>query len=247
MRDDRVDAIRYAGMLHDVGKLGVPTKRAAEDRQAHRGGVRAIQLHPMRGLEIVREIELPGRGAGGDPAPPRAHRRPRLPDGAGRGRDPRVRPGLAVADAFDSMTSTRSYRGARPVDEAIEELQRCKGTQFDPVMVDALVAGPRRARAGRAPRCRPRTRTSSSMLARRSFADDDDPASPRHRVGAAVSTALRRIDDARGTALVVGAALLVAVVAIVVRDEPPPGPARDRRRVRGLHRPRRGPADHPAR
>ena len=51
---------------------------------------------------------------------------------------------LAVADAFDSMTSTRSYRGARPVDEAIEELRKWSGTQFDPAFVDAFVAALKR-------------------------------------------------------------------------------------------------------
>jgi HD-GYP domain-containing protein (c-di-GMP phosphodiesterase class II) len=47
---------------------------------------------------------------------------------------------LAVADAFDCITSTRSYRGARSLTEAIAELRRCSGTQFDPAFVDALVA-----------------------------------------------------------------------------------------------------------
>ena len=51
---------------------------------------------------------------------------------------------LAVADAFDSMTSTRSYRGARPVDEAIAELRKCAGTQFDPAFVEAFVAAIKR-------------------------------------------------------------------------------------------------------
>jgi hypothetical protein len=47
---------------------------------------------------------------------------------------------LAVADAFDAMTSTRSYRGARPVAEAVAELRKWAGTQFDPAFVDAFVA-----------------------------------------------------------------------------------------------------------
>jgi len=51
---------------------------------------------------------------------------------------------LAVADAFDSMTSTRSYRGARPVQEAIVELRKWSGTQFDPAFVDAFVAAVKR-------------------------------------------------------------------------------------------------------
>ena len=46
---------------------------------------------------------------------------------------------IAVADAFDSMTSTRSYRGARTPEDAVGEIERCRGTQFDPIMVDALV------------------------------------------------------------------------------------------------------------
>jgi HD-GYP domain-containing protein (c-di-GMP phosphodiesterase class II) len=45
---------------------------------------------------------------------------------------------VAVADAFDAMTSTRSYRRARPVPAALEELARCAGSQFDPRMVGAL-------------------------------------------------------------------------------------------------------------
>jgi HD-GYP domain-containing protein (c-di-GMP phosphodiesterase class II) len=51
---------------------------------------------------------------------------------------------LAVADAFDSMTSNRSYRGARPVAEAIAELRKWAGTQFDPAFVDAFVAAIKR-------------------------------------------------------------------------------------------------------
>jgi HD-GYP domain-containing protein (c-di-GMP phosphodiesterase class II) len=47
---------------------------------------------------------------------------------------------LAVADAFDAMTSNRSYRGARPVSEAISELRKWAGRQFDPAFVDAFVA-----------------------------------------------------------------------------------------------------------
>ena len=72
------------------------------------------------------------------------------------------------------MTSTRSYRGARSVDEAVEELERCKGTQFDPVMVEALVVGARQRRLGRG---RPvPADLPPRPAARRSFgSDDDDP------------------------------------------------------------------------
>jgi HD domain len=139
MRTERVAAIRYAGMLHDVGKLGVPTsvlqKRSAltDDEYA------AIQLHPMRGLDIVREIGFLDEALAGI-----MHHHERIdgkgyPMGLAGDEIPEFARVLAVADAFDAMTSNRSYRGARPVPEAVSELQKCAGTQFDLAFVDAFV------------------------------------------------------------------------------------------------------------
>ena len=84
---------------------------------------------------------------------------------------------LAVADAFDSMTSTRSYRGARPVDEAIEELRKWAGTQFDPAFVDAFVAALKREGWQRpGPPGPPMLATDE--LAPVAAQDHDDPAAP---------------------------------------------------------------------
>jgi HD-GYP domain-containing protein (c-di-GMP phosphodiesterase class II) len=99
----------------------------------------AVQRHPMQGLEIVREIEFLDEANSGI-----MHHHERL-DGLGypmglRGEQiPEFARVIAVADAFDSMTTTRSYRGARSLEEAVAELRRCAGTQFDPPMVEALV------------------------------------------------------------------------------------------------------------
>jgi hypothetical protein len=139
MRVDRVEAIRYAGMLHDVGKLGVPTsvlqKRSAltDDEYA------AVQLHPMRGLDIVREIGFLDEALAGI-----MHHHERIdgkgyPMGLAGDEIPEFARVLSVADAFDAMTSDRSYRGARPVPEAVAELRKWAGTQFDPAFVDAFV------------------------------------------------------------------------------------------------------------
>ena len=62
-------------------------------------------------------------------------------DAALRVQRPAHRDVLILADAFDSMTTTRSYRGARSIDDAVLELRRCKGSQFDPVMVESLASG----------------------------------------------------------------------------------------------------------
>ncbi len=144
MRGERVEAIRYAGMLHDVGKLGVPTKVLQKTGKLTEEEYAAIQLHPMRGLDIVREIGFLDEALAGI-----MHHHERI---AGRGYPmglagdeiPEFARVLAVADAFDSMTSTRSYRGARPVEEAIAELRKWSGTQFDPAFVDAFVAAVKR-------------------------------------------------------------------------------------------------------
>ncbi len=144
MRIERVEAIRYAGMLHDVGKLGVPTKVLQKTGKLTEEEYAAIQLHPMRGLDIVREIGFLDEALAGI-----MHHHERIdgrgyPMGLAGDEIPEFARVLAVADAFDSMTSTRSYRGARPVGEAIEELRKWSGTQFDPAFVDAFVAALKR-------------------------------------------------------------------------------------------------------
>jgi len=69
MHGERVEALRYAGMLHDVGKLGVPTKVLQKTGKLTEEEYAAIQLHPLRGLDIVREIGFLD-GAGRDHASP---------------------------------------------------------------------------------------------------------------------------------------------------------------------------------
>jgi HD superfamily phosphohydrolase YqeK len=144
MHNERVEALRYAGMLHDVGKLGVPTKVLQKTGKLTDEEYAAIQLHPMRGLEIVREIGFLDEAMAGI-----MHHHERIdgrgyPMGLAGDEIPEFARVLAVADAFDSMTSTRSYRGARRVADAIEELRKWSGTQFDPAFVDAFVAAVRR-------------------------------------------------------------------------------------------------------
>jgi hypothetical protein len=174
MRGERVEAIRYAGMLHDVGKLGVPTKVLQKTGKLTEEEYAAIQLHPMRGLDIVREIGFLDEALAGI-----MHHHERIdgrgyPMGLAGDEIPEFARVLAVADAFDSMTSTRSYRGARPVDEAIDELRKWSGTQFDPAFVDAFVAALRREGW---PRPEPSV-LAADDLATIAAQDHDDPAAP---------------------------------------------------------------------
>jgi HD domain-containing protein len=140
MHADRTEAIMFAGMLHDVGKLGVPTKVLQKTGPLTEEEFAAIQLHPLRGLEIVREIGFLNEALAGI-----MHHHEKIdgtgyPMGFAGDEIPEFARVIAVADAFDSMTSTRSYREARRMSDAIEELRKGAGSQFDPVMVEAFIA-----------------------------------------------------------------------------------------------------------
>ncbi|WP_285498484.1 HD-GYP domain-containing protein, partial [Actinomadura sp. NBRC 104425] len=110
MRPDRVEAIRYAGMLHDVGKLGVPTKVLQKTGALTEEEFAAIQLHPMRGLEIVREIGFLDEALAGIMHHHEKMNGTGYPMGLAGDEIPEFARVISVADAFDSMTSTRSYR-----------------------------------------------------------------------------------------------------------------------------------------
>ncbi|MFG2353839.1 HD-GYP domain-containing protein [Streptomyces sp. NPDC048521] len=139
MDDERVEVLRFAGILHDVGKLGVPTRLLRKDGPLTPKERRIIELHPEYGHEIVRGISFLGEARAAI-----LHHHERLdgsgyPYGLSGTQIPECARIVAVADAFDAMTSTRSYRRARPVEAAVTELERCAGAQFDPRMVTALV------------------------------------------------------------------------------------------------------------
>ncbi|MFE0581343.1 HD-GYP domain-containing protein [Streptomyces sp. NPDC058874] len=140
MVGDRLEMVRIAGILHDVGKLGVPTRLLRKDGPLTPQERRIIELHPEYGHEMVRGIGFLGEARSAI-----LHHHERVdgtgyPYGLTGEQIPELARVVAVADAFDAMTSTRSYSRARPVPTALAELERCAGAQFDPAMVRALTA-----------------------------------------------------------------------------------------------------------
>ncbi|MDQ1725821.1 MAG: hypothetical protein QOG52_2849 [Frankiaceae bacterium] len=135
----RVDAVRYGALLHDVGKTGIPSRILGKHGKLTDEEFDVIKTHPARGLEMLEGIEFLTDSLAGV-----FHHHERM-DGAGYplglvGLEiPEIARIIMVADAFDAMTSTRSYRPARSVEKAVAELRRCEGVQFDPAMVAALV------------------------------------------------------------------------------------------------------------
>jgi HD-GYP domain-containing protein (c-di-GMP phosphodiesterase class II) len=135
----RAELVGIAGLLHDVGKLGVPDAVLLKAGPLTKDDLRAIQRHPeiggrMLGRLGIHDIEGWVRAH---------HERPDgrgYPDGLGADEIPIEAKILAVADAFEAMTSDRVYRPALAVDEAAGELRRAAGSQFDTEVVEVFLA-----------------------------------------------------------------------------------------------------------
>ena len=136
---DQCRVIRYIALMHDVGKLGVSTKILAKPGKLTDEEYEHMKQHPIRGYEIVSEIDFLKQAA--ETAVRHHHERMDgrgYPDGLAGEEIPVIARIVMVCDAFDSMTSTRVYRRAKGIEDALAELHRCVGTQFDPVSLAAL-------------------------------------------------------------------------------------------------------------
>ncbi|HBZ82574.1 MULTISPECIES: HD domain-containing phosphohydrolase [Brevibacillus] len=129
------DDLRYAGLMHDIGKVAIPDHVLLKNGKLTFDEYEFMKRHPSIGADIVEQIESLSHVSPGV-----RHHHERW-DGKGyphqlQGEEiPLIGRILAVADTFDAMTSTRSYRNAMSGKEAYEEIIRCKGTQFDPAIV----------------------------------------------------------------------------------------------------------------
>lgn len=130
--------IRYAALLHDVGKLGVSTRVLQKSGKLTVDEYEHMKLHPTQGAEILRDVEWLRPAL---VVPLHHHERvdgKGYPDGLRGEEIPLFARLVTVADAFDSMTSTRTYRKALSIEAALAEIHRCTGTQFDPAAVACL-------------------------------------------------------------------------------------------------------------
>jgi diguanylate cyclase (GGDEF)-like protein len=138
LTDEHAERIHAAGVLHDVGKLGIADTILLKPGPLEAPEWKEIQRHPEVGARILEHAGL------SDVADwVRCHHE-RLdgdgyPSGLAGDEIPLEARILAVADAYEGMISERPYRRRLPADEACRELERCSGTQFDPVVVAALL------------------------------------------------------------------------------------------------------------
>ena len=134
-------ALRFAGMLHDIGKIAIPTRVLRRADRLSVADLASIGAHPAHGAEMVRDIEFL---EGSMEAILHHHERMDgngYPGGLRGDAIPLFARIIAVADAFDSLTTSTSHRDAHTVEDAVAELHRRAGAQFDPSIVAALERG----------------------------------------------------------------------------------------------------------
>ena len=133
------EKIFVMGLLHDVGKIGVPDEVINKPGRLTDEEFACIKKHPAIGYKILSNIkEMPELSAGA-----RFHHERYdgngYPEGISGFDIPEVARIIAVADAYDAMTSNRSYRGVLPQEKVRDEIEKGKGTQFDPQFADIML------------------------------------------------------------------------------------------------------------
>ncbi len=139
MSDDEVKNVYWASILHDIGKIGISDRILRKKAALTDADWVLIKMHPTIGSNIVSSIEaLPSL------APTISAHQEKF-DGTGypkglSGKDiPLEARILGIADAYQAMVEERYYRDARSHDDAVSELEKVKGTQFDPEVLDVFI------------------------------------------------------------------------------------------------------------
>jgi len=138
----KLEALELGSILHDIGKIGISDAILNKPQALSREEQELIEQHPEKGERILGETRdakttlvlgcirghherYDGQG---------------YPDGLAGESIPLEARIIAIADAYDAMTSLRPYRDKMTPEQALDELQRCSGTQFDPQLVNEFIA-----------------------------------------------------------------------------------------------------------
>ena len=139
LRKTEMDSLKYASLLHDAGKVNIPTEILTKASNLTGEEYDIVKRHPVKSAEIIKHVQIlkpvvpiilhhhekyDGTGY------PSKLKKMKIPIGA------RI---MAVADAFDAMVYGRPYKERVSVKDALEEIKKYSGTQFDPVIVKSLI------------------------------------------------------------------------------------------------------------
>ncbi len=140
LKADDIEVIHKAALIHDIGKIGIKSEILNKKETLNDEDWKVIKTHPIMGINILSPMKILGNmlpiiryhherydGAG-------------YPEGLAREEIPIGARILSVADSYDAMTSDRPYHDRFPVEQALNEIKINSGTQFDPDVVEALLA-----------------------------------------------------------------------------------------------------------
>ena len=140
MDEERVELVRQMALVHDIGKIGIPDSIINKEGRLNDEEFNVVKRHPLVSMQIIQPLmtyhsdislvkshheRYDGRG---------------YPDGLAREDIPVEARILAVADSFDAMTSDRPYRAAMSREAAIKEIERNRGRQFCPEIVEVFMS-----------------------------------------------------------------------------------------------------------
>jgi HD-GYP domain-containing protein (c-di-GMP phosphodiesterase class II) len=137
---EETEDLKLAAILHDIGKIGIRDNILLKNGRLDKDEVQTMNLHAEYGSEILRHVKQLSRVVPGVRAHHERYDGNGYPDGLKGADIPVIARIIAVADTFDAMTTDRPYRKALSVSDAVGELRKYSGTQFDGEIVEAFVS-----------------------------------------------------------------------------------------------------------
>ncbi|MEK6714472.1 MAG: HD domain-containing phosphohydrolase [Candidatus Omnitrophota bacterium] len=137
--EEEICSLEYATLLHDAGKIDIPLEILTKPTKLTCQEFNIIKDHPLKGVEIIKHLQALR------PALPiimhhhEKYNGTGYPSGLKKGQIPIGARIMAVADAFEAMVYGRPYKERVSIEEALSEIEKYKGTQFDPLVVDSLL------------------------------------------------------------------------------------------------------------
>jgi putative nucleotidyltransferase with HDIG domain len=138
--EDEVENIRKAALLHDLGKISIPDHILMKPDKLSEEEIEIIKKHPENGAKIIEPVEPLRNAKDIIKHHQECYDGSGYPDGLKGENIPLGARIIAVADSYGAMTTDRPYRKALSIEEAVKELKRCSGTQFDPAIVTIFLS-----------------------------------------------------------------------------------------------------------